>query len=165
MITFLVLAAQFESYVHPFVIMLTVPLAIFGGMLGLYVTGSSLNLYSQIGLLMLIGLAAKNGILIVEFARELEQRGMATYQAAITASRMRLRPILMTSLAFGLGVVPLAISTGAGSGSQNAIGTGVLGGTISATVLGIFFVPLFFVVVTQMFSKKRAEKKSAASGE
>lgn len=110
-------------------------------------------------------MSAKNAILIVEFAKEQFDQGRDLLEATLDAVRMRLRPIIMTSLAFGLGVVPLAISTGAGSGSQNAIGTGVLGGTISATVLGIFFVPMFFVVVTRLFGKKRAEKNATAQGE
>ena len=122
------------------------------------------DVYFQVGLLVTIGLAAKNAIMIVEFARDLMEEGMGLVEAALEAAKLRLRPILMTSIAFGLGVLPLAIKTGAGSGSQNAIGTGVLGGTIAATVLGIFFIPVFFVVVRRLFSsKKKAIAPSADS--
>jgi multidrug efflux pump len=113
------------------------------------------DVYFQVGLLTTVGLSAKNAILIVEFAQAQLDHGLGLIEATLTAVRMRLRPILMTSLAFGLGVLPLATSTGAGSGSQNAIGTGVLGGMISATVLGIFFVPVFFVVIRMIFKGKR----------
>lgn len=165
LIVFLCLAALYESWSIPFAVMLIVPLGVVGALMAASGRGLANDVYFQVALLTTVGLSAKNAILIVEFAKEQYDQGRDLVEATLDAVRMRLRPILMTSLAFGLGVVPLAISTGAGSGSQNAIGTGVLGGTISATVLGIFFVPLFFVVVTQMFSKKRSEKKSAASGE
>lgn len=149
LITFLVLAAQFESYVHPFVIMLTVPLAIFGGMLGLYVTGSSLNLYSQIGLLMLVGLAAKNGILIVEFVNQLRDRGVAFQDALLEASSARLRPILMTSLTAVAGAIPLVISSGAGSETRLVIGTVVIAGVIVATILTLFLVPVAYSLLAR----------------
>jgi multidrug efflux pump len=165
LIVFLCLAALYESWSIPFAVMLIVPLGVVGALVAASSRGLANDVYFQVALLTTVGLSAKNAILIVEFAKEEYEKGRDLLDATLVAVRMRLRPILMTSLAFGLGVVPLAISTGAGSGSQNAIGTGVLGGTISATVLGIFFVPLFFVVVTQMFSKKRAEKKAAVSGE
>ena len=165
LIVFLCLAALYESWSIPFAVMLIVPLGVVGALVAASSRGLANDVYFQVALLTTVGLSAKNAILIVEFAKEEYEKGRDLVDATLVAVRMRLRPILMTSLAFGLGVVPLAISTGAGSGSQNAIGTGVLGGTISATVLGIFFVPLFFVVVTQMFSKKRAEKKAASSGE
>jgi multidrug efflux pump len=144
LITFLVLAAQFESYIHPFVIMLTVPLAIFGGMLGLYLTGSSLNLYSQIGLIMLVGLAAKNGILIVEFANQLRDRGVEFQTALLEASSARLRPILMTSLTAVAGAIPLVISSGAGAETRFVIGTVVIAGVIVATILTLFLVPVAY---------------------
>ncbi|BET26780.1 multidrug efflux pump [Limnobacter thiooxidans] len=165
LIVFLCLAALYESWSIPFAVMLIVPLGVVGALVAASSRGLANDVYFQVALLTTVGLSAKNAILIVEFAKEEYEKGLDLLDATLVAVRMRLRPILMTSLAFGLGVVPLAISTGAGSGSQNAIGTGVLGGTISATVLGIFFVPLFFVVVTQMFSKKRAEKKAATVGE
>lgn len=149
LITFLVLAAQFESYVHPFVIMLTVPLAIMGGMLGLYVTGSSLNLYSQIGLIMLVGLAAKNGILIVEFVNQLRDRGMEFNEALLEASSARLRPILMTSLTAVAGAIPLVISSGAGAETRFVIGTVVISGVIVATILTLFLVPVAYSLLSR----------------
>ncbi len=115
--------------------------------------GMPSDIYFQVGLLTIVGLSAKNAILIVEFAKELVEQGVSTFDATVQAAHMRLRPILMTSLAFGFGVLPMALSTGAGSGSQNAIGTSVLGGMLSATILGIFFVPLFFVLVQKRKSK------------
>lgn len=149
LITFLVLAAQFESYIHPFVIMLTVPLAILGGMIGLYVTGSSFNLYSQIGLIMLIGLAAKNGILIVEFANQLRDRGIEFTEALLEASSARLRPILMTSLTAVAGAIPLVVSSGAGSETRFVIGIVVIFGVLLATVLTLFFVPVAYSLLAR----------------
>ena len=165
LIVFLCLAALYESWSIPFAVMLIVPLGVVGALLAASGRGLANDVYFQVALLTTGGLSAKNAILIVEFAKEQFDQGRDLLEATLDAVRMRLRPIIMTSLAFGLGVVPLAISTGAGSGSQNAIGTGVLGGTISATVLGIFFVPMFFVVVTRLFGKKRAEKNATAQGE
>lgn len=144
LVTFLVLAAQFESYVHPFVIMLTVPLAILGGVFGLFITGSSFNLYSQIGLIMLVGLAAKNGILIVEFANQLRDRGVEFTQALLDASSARLRPILMTSLTAVAGAIPLVVSSGAGAETRFVIGVVVISGVLIATVLTLFFVPVAY---------------------
>lgn len=149
LITFLVLAAQFESYVHPFVIMLTVPLAILGGMLGLYVTGSSLNLYSQIGLIMLVGLAAKNGILIVEFVNQLRDRGVEFTEALLEAASARLRPILMTSLTAVAGAIPLVVSSGAGAETRFVIGTVVIAGVVVATLLTLFFVPVAYSLLAR----------------
>lgn len=149
LITFLVLAAQFESYIHPFVIMLTVPLAILGGMLGLYITGNSFNLYSQIGLIMLIGLAAKNGILIVEFVNQLRDRGVDFHQALLEAASARLRPILMTSLTAVAGAIPLVISSGAGSETRFVIGIVVIFGVLLATVLTLFVVPVAYSLVAR----------------
>jgi multidrug efflux pump len=148
-VTFLVLAAQFESYVHPLVIMLTVPLAMAGGLAGLYFTGGSLNLYSQIGLLMLIGLAAKNGILIVEFANQLRDRGMAFDAALLEASSARLRPILMTSLTAVAGAVPLIISSGAGAETRYVIGVVVISGVLLATLLTLFVVPVAYSLLAR----------------
>ena len=135
--------------------MLVVPLGIIGALLAATGRGLTNDVYFQVGLLTTVGLAAKNAILIVEFAQAQLDHGLDLFEATLSAVRMRLRPILMTSLAFGLGVLPLAMSSGAGSGSQNAIGTGVLGGMISATILGIFFVPVFFVVIRRIFKGKR----------
>ncbi len=149
LVVFLCLAALYESWSVPFAVMLVVPLGILGAVLFALGRGLSDDVYFQVGLLTTIGLASKNAILIVEFAKTLHEQGMSLYDATMDAVRMRLRPIIMTSLAFMLGVTPLVISTGAGSGSQNAIGTGVFGGMLSATVLAIFFVPVFFVVVFQ----------------
>jgi len=131
-----------------------VPLGVIGTLIAASLRGMPNDVYFQVGLLTIVGLSAKNAILIVEFAKEGYDRGLSLFDAAAQAARQRLRPILMTSLAFGLGVLPLALSTGAGSGSQNAIGTGVVGGTISATLLGIFLVPVFFVSVLSLFRVK-----------
>jgi multidrug efflux pump len=156
LIVFLCLAALYESWSIPFSVLLIVPLGVVGTVLATFVFKLSNDVYFQVGLLTVIGLAAKNAILIVEFAKELQEQGIELKEATLQAVRLRLRPILMTSIAFGLGVLPLAISSGAGSGSQNAIGVGVLGGMLSATFLGIFFVPLFFVLVRGFFAKKAA---------
>jgi multidrug efflux pump len=155
LMVFLCLAALYESWSIPLAVMLVVPLGVVGALLATSLRGLSNDVYFQVGLLTTIGLAAKNAILIVEFAKELHEQGRSLQEAAIEACRMRLRPIVMTSLAFVLGVVPLAIATGAGSGSQHAIGTGVIGGMLSATVLAIFWVPLFFVVVSGWFDKHK----------
>ena len=161
LMVFLCLAALYESWSIPIAVMLVVPLGIIGALMATSLRGLSNDVYFQVGLLTTIGLASKNAILIVEFAKELHEQGRSLVDAAIEACRMRLRPIIMTSLAFVLGVVPLAISTGAGSGSQHAIGTGVIGGMITATVLAVFWVPLFFVAVSSIGSgkKKDTEKK------
>jgi len=130
-------------------VMLVVPLGVFGAILFTLLRGLENDVFFQVGLLTTVGLSAKNAILIVEFAKENHDRGMELVEATVHAARQRLRPILMTSLAFMLGVMPLALSSGAGSGGQNAIGTGVIGGMLSATVLAIFFVPVFFVATLQ----------------
>lgn len=144
LIVFLILAAQFESFIHPFVIMLTVPLAAAGGLLGLYLAGSTLNIYSQIGLVMLIGLAAKNGILIVEFANQLRDAGNTVREAVIEASLIRLRPIIMTSLSTIMGAVPLILATGPGSASRLTIGVVIFSGVSVATIMTLFMVPVFY---------------------
>ena len=154
LVVFLCLAALYESWSVPFAVMLVVPLGVLGALLAATGRGLSNDVYFQVGLLATIGLSSKNAILIVEFAKEQMAEGKELVAATLEAVRMRLRPILMTSLAFGFGVLPLALATGAGAGSQNAIGTGVLGGTIFATVLGIFFVPLFYVVIKRIFKDK-----------
>ncbi len=157
-VVFLCLAALYESWTIPLSVMLVVPLGIVGAVLAASLRGLSNDVYFQVGLLTTVGLAAKNAILIVEFAKELREAGRPLYGAVIEAAQQRLRPIIMTSLAFVLGVVPLAIARGAGSGGQNAIGTGVMGGMITATVLAVFFVPVFYVVVSTWFghSPRRA---------
>jgi len=158
LMVFLCLAALYESWSIPIAVMLVVPLGIIGALLATSLRGLSNDVYFQVGLLTTIGLAAKNAILIVEFAKELHEQGRSLIDAAIEACRMRLRPIIMTSLAFILGVVPLAIASGAGSGSQHAIGTGVIGGMLTATILAIFWVPLFFVSVSSWFGSKKPEE-------
>jgi multidrug efflux pump len=160
LITYLVLAAQFESYVHPFVIMLTVPLAIAGGLLGLWITGSTLNLYSQIGLIMLIGLAAKNGILIVEFTNQLRDRGTEFTEALLEASSARLRPIIMTSLTAVAGSVPLVISSGAGSETRFVIGVVVMSGVIVATFFTLFVVPVSYNLLAKNTGSPEAVSKN-----
>ncbi|MCI1900693.1 MAG: efflux RND transporter permease subunit [Enterobacter sp.] len=153
-VVFLCLAALYESWSIPFSVMLVVPLGVIGALLAASLRGLNNDVYFQVGLLTTIGLSAKNAILIVEFAKDLmDKEGKGIIEATLEASRMRLRPILMTSLAFILGVMPLVISSGAGSGAQNAVGTGVMGGMLSATLLAIFFVPVFFVVVRRRFNR------------
>ena len=153
-VVFLCLAALYESWSIPFSVMLVVPLGVIGALLAATMRGMNNDVYFQVGLLTTIGLSAKNAILIVEFAKDLmDKEGKGLIEATLEAVRMRLRPILMTSLAFMLGVLPLAISSGAGSGAQNAVGTGVMGGMVTATILAIFFVPMFFVVVRRRFNK------------
>ncbi|WP_110458765.1 efflux RND transporter permease subunit [Shewanella algidipiscicola] len=162
-VVFLVLAALYESWSVPFAVILVVPLGVIGALLAMNGRGLPNDVFFQVGLLTTVGLATKNAILIVEFAKEFYEKGAGLVEATLHAVRVRLRPILMTSLAFGLGVVPLAISTGVGSGSQNAIGTGVLGGMMSSTFLGIFFIPIFFVIVERIFSKRERNGGSDAA--
>ncbi|MDF1790923.1 MAG: efflux RND transporter permease subunit [Thalassobaculaceae bacterium] len=157
LVVFLCLAALYESWSIPVSVMLVVPLGVFGAVAAAYLRLLPNDVYFQVGLLTTVGLSAKNAILIVEFARELYDDGMSLLDATVEAARQRFRPIIMTSMAFTLGVLPLAISTGAGAASRQAIGTSVMGGMISATVLAIFFVPLFFVAVMQLFSKRREQ--------
>ncbi|KGE01414.1 efflux RND transporter permease subunit [Rhizobium sp. YS-1r] len=156
LIVFLCLAALYESWSIPFSVILAVPIGVLGALTAAHFLGQSNDVYFKVGLLTTIGLAAKNAILIVEFAKDRQQGGMGLVEATLEAARLRLRPIIMTSLAFILGVVPLAIATGAGSAAQNAIGVGVLGGMLSATLLGIFFVPSFFVVVRRLSNREKA---------
>jgi hydrophobe/amphiphile efflux-1 (HAE1) family protein len=160
---FLCLAALYESWSIPFSVMLAVPIGIVGSLLFTSLRGLSNDVYFQVGLLATVGLAAKNGILIVEFAKELEERGKPLIAATLEAARLRLRPILMTSFAFMLGVLPLVVSTGAGSGGRHSLGTGVFGGTLVSTILGIFFVPLFYVIVRSLFPG-RARRVAGSSG-
>jgi hydrophobe/amphiphile efflux-1 (HAE1) family protein len=156
---FLCLAALYESWAVPFSVILVVPLGIVGAVLATTLRGMSADVYFQVGLLTTVGLAAKNAILIVEFAKQLQEQGHSLIDATMQAVRQRLRPILMTSLAFLFGVLPLALSSGAGAASRQAIGTGVLGGMITATALGIFFVPLFFVLIRTLFPYKPDEEQ------
>jgi multidrug efflux pump len=161
LVVFLCLAALYESWSIPVAVMMIVPLGVFGALAAATLRGFYNDVYFQVGLLTTIGLSAKNAILIVQFADEAEKNGESPREAALEAARLRLRPILMTSLAFVAGVFPLAISNGAGAGSQNDIGTGVIGGVIAATALAIFFVPMFFVGVRHLFGK-RAEPDRAS---
>ncbi len=154
---FLCLAALYESWTVPFSVLLVVPLGVIGAVLATWMAGLENDVYFQIGLLTTVGLSAKNAILIVEFAKALREQGRTLIEATLEAVRLRLRPILMTSLAFMFGVLPLAFSTGAGSASRRAIGTGVLGGMATATVLGLVFVPLFYVLVCRLFERRRAQ--------
>ncbi|MDI9237452.1 efflux RND transporter permease subunit [Lysobacter sp. LF1] len=170
LVVYLVLAAQFESFIHPFVIMLTVPLGVLGALIGLALTGGTLNLFSQIGIVMLVGLAAKNGILIVEFANQLRDEGRSIHQAIVEASTVRLRPILMTSIATVVGAIPLVLAGGPGSASRATIGIVVIFGVSFSTLLSLFVVPAFYVLlakytrspeaVTQELEKLEAETPS-----
>jgi len=155
-VVFLCLAALYESWSVPFSVMLVIPLGLIGAALAVWGRGLSNDVYFQVGLLTTMGLSAKNAILIVEFAEGAERRGLTSYEAAIEGARLRLRPILMTSLAFIFGVLPLAVSTGAGAQSRIAIGTAVIGGMLTATVLAIFYVPMFFVLVRRIFRSRHA---------
>ena len=162
LIVFLSLAALYESWTIPLAVILVVPLGIVGALLGAKITGLDNNIYLQVGLITTMGLAAKNAILIIEFAEERMRAGASCIESAVEAARLRLRPILMTSFAFVFGVLPLAIATGPGAGSQNAIGRAVVGGTLSATRLAIFFVPLFFVFVKRCFRLDRPAPRPEA---
>ena len=163
LIVFLCLAALYESWSVPISVMLVVPLGVIGALLAATLTGLNNDIYLQVGLITTIGVSAKNAILIVEFAEERMRDGMNAFDAAVAAAKLRLRPILMTSLAFVFGVFPLAIATGAGAGGQNAIGRAVVGGMLSATILAIFFVPMFFVVVLRLFGRHGGDEQTAAS--
>jgi multidrug efflux pump len=162
LIVFLCLAAMYESWTIPTAVLMVAPLGILGTVLASALRGMERDVYFQVALLTTVGLSSKNAILIVEFAKENFEKGMELTEATLAAVRARLRPILMTSLAFGLGVLPLALATGAGSGAQRAIGTGVLGGMMVGTLLGIFFVPLFFVVVQRVFGRRGVTEPAAA---
>ncbi|MDO4440663.1 MAG: efflux RND transporter permease subunit [Moraxella sp.] len=157
LVVFLCLAALYESWSIPFSVMMVVPLGVLGAIIFTWLRGFDNDVYLQVGLLTVIGLSAKNAILIIEVAKELQEQGLALKDAVMRAARQRLRPIIMTSLAFGIGVVPLYIATGAGSGSQNAVGTSVVGGVIAATFLGVFFIPMFYIWVRSIFPYKPAK--------
>lgn len=163
LVVFLALAALYESWSIPVAVILVVPLGVLGALALTWICGKENDVYFQVGLLTTVGLVAKNAILIVEFARELYESGMDALAAVVEAVRLRLRPIVMTSLAFGLGVVPLALAHGAGAGAQSAIGVAVLGGMLTGTFLCIFFVPVFYALIIQIFSKKKTNNLPAAS--
>ena len=163
LIVFLCLAALYESWSVPTSVLLVAPLGILGAVLANTMRGMERDIYFQVAMLTTVGLTSKNAILIVEFAKENLEKGAGLIEATMHAVRDRLRPIIMTSLAFGLGVLPLAIASGAGSGAQQAIGTGVLGGMLVGTVLGVFFIPLFFVVVQRVFNRKKCGKNAGGS--
>jgi multidrug efflux pump subunit AcrB len=156
LLVYLVLAAQYESWVLPFIILLAVPLAVFGALWAQMLRGFANDVFCQVGLVMLIGLAAKNSILIVEFAEQLRDKGMSIADAAVEAARIRLRPILMTSLTFILGVMPLMLATGAGAGARNSVGTTVVGGMVASTFLSVLFIPLLYVLIRTMAPGRRA---------
>jgi multidrug efflux pump len=164
-IVFLCLAALYESWSIPTAVLLVAPLGILGATLGSTLLGMQRDVYFQVAMLTTLGLTSKNAILIIEFAKSNYESGMDLVEAAMQAAKLRLRPILMTSLAFGFGVLPLAIATGAGSGAQRAIGTGVLGGMIVGTSLGLVFIPLFFVVVERWLVRKKPHASATASAE
>jgi len=157
---FLILAAQYERWSLPLAVLTAVPFAVLGALLAIWLRGLDNDVYFQIGLVTLIGLAAKNAILIIEFAAQRHRQGLTVYDAAIEAARLRFRPIVMTSLAFILGVLPLATSTGAGSASRHSIGTGVIGGMLAATFIAILFVPVFFRLLTR---RRRASKREVGA--
>jgi multidrug efflux pump len=148
---FLCLAALYESWTIPLSVILVVPLGVIGVLLATLLRGYQNDVYFQVGLITIIGLSAKNAILIIEFAKDVQAQGKSAMEAALAAAKLRFRPIIMTSMAFTLGVLPLFLASGAGSASQRAIGTGVVGGMISGTLLAVIFVPLFFVVVRRFF--------------
>src|SRR5712691_6249455 len=164
LVVFLSLAALYESWTVPISVIMVVPLGILGAVAAATALHLENDVYFQVGLLTTIGLASKNAILIVEFARDLEAQGKSAIEAAAEAAQLRLRPILMTSLAFVLGVLPLAIASGAGSGSENAVGRGVIGGMLSATFLAPFLIPMFFLVITEKVFKPKRAASPATSG-
>ena len=161
---FLILAAQYEKWSLPFGVLMAVPFALFGAVLSILLRGIENDIYFQIGLLTLIALAAKNGILITEFAVMKRAEGLSIYDAALEAARLRLRPIVMTSIAFILGCVPLAIASGASANSRHSIGTGVIGGMLGATLIAIFFIPMFFQLFETLSSRVDKKKEATAPG-
>ena len=162
LLVYLVLAAQYESWVLPIIILLAVPLAVFGALSAQMLRGFTNDIFCQVGLVMLIGLAAKNSILIVEFAEQLRDQGLSIVEAAVESARIRLRPILMTSLAFILGVLPLALATGAGAGARNSVGTAVIGGMAASTFLSVMFIPLLYVVIRSLAPGKPRQHEDTA---
>ena len=164
LLVYLVLSAQYESFVLPLIILLGVPLAVFGALSAQLLRGFNNDVFCQVGLVLLVGLAAKNSILIVEFAEQLRERGLSIVDAAIESARIRLRPILMTSLAFILGVLPLALATGAGAASRNSVGTAVAGGMLASTFLSIVFIPVLYVVIRSIAPGRRSAIVRSRSG-
>ncbi|HQB31284.1 MAG TPA: efflux RND transporter permease subunit, partial [Syntrophales bacterium] len=162
---FLCLAALYESWTIPISVLMTLPLGVIGGIIATSLRDFPNDVYFQIGLLAILGLTTKNAILIVQFAKQGMEQGMGLIEATLEGAKLRLRPIVMTSLAFGFGVLPLAVTTGAGAGAQNAIGTGVVGGVVTATLLVIVFAPLFYVLVERVFGKKLRRSKAAAKAD
>jgi len=162
---FLCLAALYESWAIPISVIMVVPVGILGALSAATAFGMENDVFFQVGLLTTIGLSAKNAILIVEFARELQMQGMGIVEAALESAKVRLRPIIMTSMAFILGVLPLALSSGAGSGSQNALGIGVIGGMLTATFLATFLIPLFYVIVASRAKTPTHIDDTPADGE
>jgi len=163
-VIFLCLAALYESWTIPISILLVLPLGVIGGIIATSMRDLANDVYFQIGLLTTLGLATKNAILIVQFAKAGLERGMVLVDATIQGAKLRFRPIIMTSLAFGFGVLPLAITTGAGAGAQNAIGTGVLGGMVTATVLVVIFSPLFYVLIERIFGRRGRHESAGKPG-
>ena len=162
-VVFLVLAAQFESFIHPFVIMTAVPLAILGAVLGLWIFGSTLNIYSQVGIIILVGIAAKNGILIVEFANQLRDAGRDVQDAILEACEIRLRPIIMTALSTVIGTLPLVMATGAGSEARVTLGVAVFSGVFVATALTLFVVPVFYRLLAPFTKSPHAVSRELES--
>jgi HAE1 family hydrophobic/amphiphilic exporter-1 len=158
LVVYLTLAALYESFVLPFIILLAVPMALLGALGAQWIRGQQNDVYCQVGLVMLVGLASKNAILIVEFAEQLRQRGMTILDAAVEATRIRLRPILMTSLAFIMGVVPLVVATGAGENGRHSVGTTVFGGMIMSTILNLFFIPVLYLLIEGFRERGRKPK-------
>jgi len=161
LVVYLTLSAQYESFVLPFIVLLAVPMALLGALVLQAARGLENDVYCQIGLVMLVGLASKNAILIVEFAEQLRQRGMPLIEAAVEAAGIRLRPILMTSLAFILGVVPLVFASGAGEKGRHSVGTTVFGGMIMSTVLNLFFIPVLYLIIEGW--RERGKKEAPAN--
>jgi HAE1 family hydrophobic/amphiphilic exporter-1 len=160
LLVYLTLSAQYESFILPFIILLSVPMAMLGALIAQSARGLLNDVYCQIGLVMLIGLASKNGILIVEFAEQLRAKGLSITDAAVQAARIRLRPILMTSFAFILGVLPLVFASGAGAAGRNSVGTTVFGGMIVSTALNLFFIPVLYVLVKSFTGKEETEPRA-----
>jgi HAE1 family hydrophobic/amphiphilic exporter-1 len=161
LVVYLTLSAQYESFVLPFIVLLAVPMALLGALGAQSLRGLQNDVYCQIGLVMLVGLASKNAILIVEFAEQLRQRGMTIVDAAVEAARIRLRPILMTSLAFILGVLPLVLASGAGEHGRHSVGTTVFGGMIMSTVLNLFFIPVLYLLIEGWRERRQGTKRRA----